>query len=451
MYTIYVDSDLIYAPALVDDGYYAINPTLDMELNLASTLEFGLSTSAVGYNKIKKLKSIIKVYEDDTRIFRGRCLSDELTIMNQKNIHCEGELGFLQDSIVRSYTFTGTVSQFFTFLINGHNAQVDADKRFAVGNVTVGDYHEVITRESGSYQSTFDEINNQLLEQLGGYIVPRYEVVNGVEVEYLDYLSDSGGQNSQVIEFGNNMIDFSQKLDGQEIFTVLVPLGEIVGDDELERRLTIASVNSGKDYLEDAEGILRFGRICKSMIWDDETDASVLKTRGQSALSSRSNIVPQIELSAIDLHMLDVNISSIRLGQYNRVVSTPHGVDAWFQCARESLDLENPEQSLYSFGVAPKTLTALNTSEQDKISAVINQVSGTIVDIKGIHGDISVISESVEDISGSVEEISDTVGDLSTKSDTIEEGAQVNTIETIMVNGVPVEIINKTVNITIPT
>ena len=40
---------------------------------------------------------------------------------------------------------------------------------------------------------------------------------------------------------------------------------------------------------------------------------------------------------------------------------------------------------------------------------------------------------------------------LTTKSDTIETGAQVNTIETVMVNGVPVQITDKTVNIIIPT
>lgn len=431
MYTIIVDSTLIYSPTLIEDGYYVVQPKLDAELNLASVLEFGLPEDAVGYDKITKLKSTLRVYNDGVRIFKGRCTSDEMNMMKQKNIYCEGQLAFLKDSVVRAYTFTGTVKQYFTFLVNSHNNQVNYTKRFNVGVVNVGADSATITRSSGNYLSTFDEIKEQLLDKLGGYLIPRYEIENGVEVEYLDYLADSGGQNSQVIEFGNNMLDFSQKLDGSEIFTRLVPLGASLGTQAgLERRLTIASVNGGKDYLEDARGIEVFGYITKSMVWEDVKSASVLKAKGQRALAAGANIVPQIELSAIDMHVLNVNIDAIKLGEYNRVVSAPHGVDAWFQCTRMTLDLENPERSLYSFGVAPKTLTSINNSANSKINAVINQVSDVLEDVSQIYDDI---------------------GDITSKTDTVEAGAQVNKIETIMVNGVPVQITDKTVDITIPT
>lgn len=430
MYTIIVDSTLIYSPTLIEDGYYVVNPQLQAELNLASVLEFGLPEDAVGYDKITKLKSTLRVYNDGVRIFKGRCTSDEMNMMKQKNIYCEGQLAFLKDSVVRAYTFTGTVKQYFTFLVNSHNNQVNYTKRFNVGVVNVGADSATITRSSGSYLSTFDEIKEQLLDKLGGYLVPRYEIENGAEIEYLDYLADSGGQNSQVIEFGNNMLDFSQKLDGGEIFTRLVPLGASLGTQGgLERRLTIASVNSGRDYLEDATGIENFGYITKSMVWDDITSASVLKARGQRALTSGANLIPQIELSAIDMHVLNVNIEAIKLGEYNRVVSAPHGVDALFQCTRMALDLENPERSLYSFGVAPKTLTSINNSANSKINAVINQVSDVLEDVSQIYDDIDGITAI---------------------TDTVEAGAQVNKIETIMVNGTPVQITDKTVDIIIP-
>ena len=423
MYTIIVDSDLIYSPTLIEDGYYVVNPQLQAELNLASVLEFGLPADAIGYDKITKLKSTLRVYNDGVRIFKGRCTSDEMNMMKQKNIYCEGQLAFLKDSIVRAYSFTGTVRQYLEWLILKHNQQVNYTKRFTVGVVNVGADSATITRSSGNYLSTFDEIKEQLLDKLGGYLVPRYEIENGAEIEYLDYLADSGGQNSQVIEFGNNMLDFSQKLDGGEIFTRLVPLGASLGTQGgLERRLTISSVNDGKDYLEDATGIENFGYITKSMVWDDITSASVLKARGQRALTSGANLIPQIELSAIDMHVLDVNTSAIKLGEYNRVVSAPHGVDAWFQCTRMALDLENPERSLYSFGVAPKTLTSINNSTNSKINAVINQVADVIEDIS---------------------EITDFTS-------TVEQGAQVNRIETITVNGVEVPITDKNVDIVIP-
>lgn len=389
MYTIYVDDNLIYSPTLAEDGYYVTAPTLQLELNLASTLEFTLPPDSVGYNRINKLKSIVTVYDDGVRVFRGRCLYDELTMLKDKKIYCEGELGFLQDSVIRAYTFTGTVEQYFAFLVNRHNSQVEASKQFQVGIVDVGDDEDTITRASGSYLSTYDEMKEQLLEPLGGYIIPRYEVENGVVVEYLDYLAESGGQNGQIIEFGVNLLDFSQKLDGQEIFTVLIPLGASKGSKKgVERRLTIASVNDNKDYLEDATGIATFGRITKSMVWEDVKKANILKKKGQRALASGANIVPQIELSAVDMHILDVDTEAIRLGEYNRMISVPHGVDAFFQCTRMVLDLENPDKNLYSFGVSPKTLTSINTSANSKISAVIEQVADVLEDVSEIYDDV---------------------------------------------------------------
>lgn len=366
MYTIYVDGDLIYSPTLIDDGYYVVDPKINSELNLISTFEFGLPVGAVGYNKIQRLKSIIKVYDDDVRVFMGRCLSDELDINNQKNIYCEGELGFLQDSVVGRYAFINLVSDYFKMLINNHNSQVEASKQFHIGEITVTvpavpGAEAFIERHSGEYLSTFDEINKQLLQtKLGGYLMPRYEIEDGVEVEYLDYLADSGGQNSQVIELGVNLIDFAQKKDGQDIFTVIVPLGAVIDEgDEYnpETRLDISSVNDGKIYLENAVGIATYGRIYKSVFWDEVNRADTLMALGLQTLAVGANIIPQIELSAIDLHTLNVDVSAIKLGEYNRVISVPHGIDTWLQCVRQSIDLENPEQSLYSFGVAPRTLT----------------------------------------------------------------------------------------------
>lgn len=361
MYSIYVDGNLIYSPVLMEDGYYVIEPKIQSELGLVSTFKFGLPVGAIGYDSINKMKSIITVYDDDTIIFRGRCLSDELGIDNQKNVYCEDELGFLRDSIVSRYVFDLiTVSDYLTWLITNHNAQVDANKQFTLGvidDVFLGFY---MGRRSGEYPNTLDEMNEKLVGELGGYILLRHDVSENDIVTYIDYMATSGSQNSQIIEFGSNLIDFSQKIDTQDVFTVVIPLGEVIAEGDSatpDTRLTIANVNDGKEYLEDATGIATYGRICKSVVRDDIDDASWLKAWGQSVLEEGSSIIPEIELSAIDLHVLDADVSSIKLGGYNRIVSVPHGIDTWLQCVRQSIDLENPEQSLYSFGTAPKTLT----------------------------------------------------------------------------------------------
>ena len=58
----------------------------------------------------------------------------------------------------------------------------------------------------------------------------------------------------------------------------------------------------------------------------------------------------------------------------------------------------------------------------------------------------------VEEILRKAAEYTDeTVAPINEKLDTIEEGAQVNVIETVMKNGTPLTITNKTVNVTVPT
>jgi DNA anti-recombination protein RmuC len=105
---------------------------------------------------------------------------------------------------------------------------------------------------------------------------------------------------------------------------------------------------------------------------------------------------------------------------------------------------------LYSFGVTPKTLSGINNSRNKKIDAVINQVSDVLEDVSIIYDDVETISDDVETISGDLETISGNLDGVTTKVNTIEDGAQVNTIETITINGTPVEITDKTANIIIP-
>ena len=45
-----------------------------------------------------------------------------------------------------------------------------------------------------------------------------------------------------------------------DLATVIVPLGQ--RDEETDKRLTIASVNGGKDYLEDQDAVEKYGRLC---------------------------------------------------------------------------------------------------------------------------------------------------------------------------------------------
>ena len=365
MYTIYVDGSLLYAPNLADDGYAVMSPKVKLKLNSASALSCIIPLTNPMYDSISKLKSVIKVYDGNRRIFRGRVIDDEKDFYNRKSIMAQGELAYLNDSILRPYSYTGPVAGYFTMLINQHNAQVGAEKRFAVGNVTVTDANDNIVRVSSEAAKTLTEMKDKLLDMLGGYIIPRYEVENGVEVEYLDYLADSGGQNSQPIVFAENLLDLEQYIDASEVCTVLVPYGK--ADRDTGIRVGIESVNDGLDYIESVTGIELFGRVVGTKTWNDVTDPAALLSKAQTMLSMSILMSIQLDLKAVDLSRLGCDVNSIRIGEYNRVVSPPHGIDAWYQCSEVDLRLDRIDGSEFSFGATGTTLTQRQASNSNQL------------------------------------------------------------------------------------
>lgn len=354
MYTILADGKTVYAPNLARDGYGVISPKLTLELNKAGSLTFVLPPNNVMYDGIKKLKSIVTVFDDEEEIFRGRVLHDEKDFYNKKSLYCEGELSFFVDSIQKRYDYQGTLDNLFGFYINNHNKQVEEEKQFTVGQITVTDNNDYVHYSSSQYPNTWDELVSKLVNTHGGYI--RTRLSNGVR--YVDYIEDYNSYSSQVIEFGVNMLDISEYISADEVFTVLIPLGaEIKSDLEEPTRLTVQAVNNGKDYIEDADAIALFGRIWRVQKWDNVTIASNLLTKGKEFLKRGIEMAVTITIKAIDLHLLNVDTERIKLGDYVRVVSLPHKLDKYFQCTKIVIDLVNPDKTEFTLGSATSSMT----------------------------------------------------------------------------------------------
>lgn len=353
MIRIMINDSTIYSPSIADGGYFVIDPVLDKELNNADRLTFVVPRENPAYNSLSAMQGIITVYDDAERLFHGRIVQTELDFFNQKKVTCEGDLAFLNDAVIRPYEYTGSVSGYFSLLINAYNTAVTADKKLWIGNVTVTDANDTIVRANENYATVWSEAADKLLNLLGGYLVTRRQVVSGAERTYIDYLADPGVIGSQVIMFGKNLIDLSNYISGEALFTRLIPLG--AADEETQEKLTIKSVNDDKDYLVDTTAEALYGRIERVAEWDDVTIASNLKTKGQALLSANIVNTQTIEISAVDLHLLDVNAEALKVGNKYRVVSVPHGLTTernnnLFPLTKASLDLANPANSRYTFG-----------------------------------------------------------------------------------------------------
>lgn len=367
MYRIYANNTLIYTDSI--ENMKIFSPKITLELNKTGNFKFTVYPNHPYYALINKLKTIITVYQDDYLLFRGRVLNDEIGFHNEKKVECEGDLAFLLDSIQRPYDYTGSIEGFLEMLIARHNEQVDIEKQFTVGNVTVTDPNNLITRASVDHADTWDVVNNKLIKLLGGYVIIRHE--DGVN--YIDYLADFNLLSSQKVEFAKNLLDMKRKRKGEAIATVLIPLGAKIKDEEgndTDVRLTVADVNEGLDYIEDEEAVAEYGRIYAKQIWDDVTVASNLLRKGKEYLASLITITESIELSAADLATIDSTVTSFHIGTYVKVTSDPHGIDQNFLVSKLSIDLLNPASNKLTLGGVLESFTEQSTHITDNIQGL---------------------------------------------------------------------------------
>ena len=322
MYQVLCDNFLLYNDQM--EGYKIFNPKVELELNEIGGFDFTIYNNHPNFDKLKRLKSIIRVYQDDFLLFRGRVLNDTQGFYNEKNVECEGELAFLVDSIQRPYDFTGTPAELFTQFITSHNAQVDADHQFKVGNITVTDPNNYISRSDSEYLNTLESIKSKLLDTLGGYIWIRHEA-DGV---YIDYLEELNFLSPQTVTFGKNLLDLKRQTKGEDIATAIIPLG--AKEENGEARLNITSVNNGVDYVYNQEAVDTYGWIFKKQIWDDVTLPENLLTKGNQALNEQMQMLYTIELDAADLATVDKTIESFHLGTQVRVTTEPHSINQLF-------------------------------------------------------------------------------------------------------------------------
>ena len=342
MYKVYCDGQLLYHSKL--ENLKIFNPSVELELNKTGSFNFTIYPDHPRYRLINKLKSVITVFQDDYLLFRGRVLDDEIGWFNEKHISCEGELAFLLDSVQRPYDFTGSIANFLDMLITNHNAQVEAEKQYTIGRVTVTDPNGTIVRSDIDHANTWDVINKKLLDMLGGYIVVRHE--GGIN--YLDYLAEINLLAPQSIQFGKNLLDLKRTRKGTDIATVIIPLGAKLNDSD--ERLTISAVNNGVDYVEDSDAIAQFGRIVKTVIYDDVTEARNLLTKGKAHLADAVKAWETIDLTAADLATVNKDITSFHLGTQVRAESKPHGLDQRFLVSKLSIKLLDPGANQMTLG-----------------------------------------------------------------------------------------------------
>ena len=340
---------------------------LDMELGKTGSFEFTIYPTHPNYDAVVPM-AFVSVSRNYETIYSGRVLKIKYGFYNEKQVACEGALAFLLDSMIEPHLFENSFVSYFNFILVEHNAQVEPEKQFVRGNVTVAEYMPFRVEEK-EYRSAFDALNSRLVESSGGYLSVRYE--NGKR--YLDFLSpqaDATNVSGQTIEVGKNLLDISREFAGEKVFTAIIPLGAKI--EGTEERLNIKDVNSGLPYFVNQTAAALYGKIYRQVVFDNITNPHTLLTTASEYLAENFTGETSIEITAADLSGVDYTIDSFRVGQWVKV-NVGHHFDyetQTFLIKKLTINLLSPAETKIVIGEVKKGLSEAVAGISNSVSSI---------------------------------------------------------------------------------
>lgn len=338
------------------DKLIIIDPAAHLEVNTAGSMHFDLNPDHPYIGNITIMKGVLELLDGSVPIFRCRVIRDSQSFYLRHQLSAEGMLACLNDSVVPPFNFPddweddagyqaaaagGNVVQFFLkWLLDNHNESVGAEQQIKLGSVTVTDPNNCITRSSEKYENTWATCKDKLFgSSLGGYFLMRYET----DGNYLDYVEDFPLTNVQQVAFAENLLDLTAERTGMDLYTALLPVGkdgltiEELPDESIDSDLVKSGAIIYSRSMEQEQG----GRITKVVEFGDVTEAGNLRNKAAAVLAGVA--MPEtISCRACDLHGIDGEVPSFRVGRYTEVYSRPHGYSSTYPLMALDLDILNP-------------------------------------------------------------------------------------------------------------
>ena len=403
MYYVYADDNSIYNP--LDSSLTIHSPKVTLEIGKAGSFQFDIPPTNQYYSSLTQLKTIIRVELDDKVIFYGRVFSITRNFSNIKHVYCEGALSYLIDTLQKAKSFKGKAKTLFNKIMATHNDMTTDDKKFTIDRLEIEDTDVIIPGkkdDDGKYYgskyeqtiiesiaeewlTTYDYINNVLIDYLGGYLMYEYDqnAVQESKKNKISYVSESsfdslieqyssGDLSAPEIEYGVNLLDLTEEMNAEDLFTVLIPLG----DDNLtiakatntsgHSDIEIVKINGKPIGIADKESLEKYGKIIKSYVFNDVNSANTLFTDGYKYLKAHKNLPISFTIKAVDMHFVDSIQEIIDIGQIVKINSTPHNLVQYLICTKIEYDLEDASKNQYTFGNPKQSLTERYKKNKDK-------------------------------------------------------------------------------------
>lgn len=252
-YIVTYDDDYLFDPYSSEDVIY--DASVSGEVNAAGYFDFSITSQHRLYNTVEERAGIVKVYSDSKMLFMGEISDIEEDFYGNKTVSCVDPRDHLNDVMVRPYstiegeqnlTAPSSVDGYFQWLVDQYNeGMINPKFHFAVG-INQGAYMDrdnYIYRSSEDFPTVGAEIEDNILDALGGYLTLTYP--DGIPT--LNLYSDVHEANTQIIDFGVNLIDFTKTTATSDQYTAIRPEG---GTPEKEKSDSPNLVDGTRDWSE---------------------------------------------------------------------------------------------------------------------------------------------------------------------------------------------------------
>lgn len=236
-------------PAEATADIALINPSIDLKIDSAETMNFTVQANTKFYNAFHQMKSYIRVDYDDITVFYGRVLTIDTGYFGDRKVQCEGPIAFLNDTYQEGKKESDrnkvSVYEYLSEIVSAHNANTVEDfKKIYLGEVP-GNYsndisaEQRVTVEDRKFGETSWVTTKSALENLkshhGGFMMIRCE---------LEQFNDTVGQyglgnidlNNRIIVYNDDGTisterSFSTEIDGHEVLLPTIVNGTILSEE----------------------------------------------------------------------------------------------------------------------------------------------------------------------------------------------------------------------------
>ena len=384
MYQLFFNNLPIYDPRT--DDLLVRDPDVHLAVGEAGEMSFVIDDDHPYAAQLTKLKGVLELRADGRPIFKGRIIRDTRDFNLSREIEAEGLLACLNDSVIPPFSYpndwesdpkyqaahdSGNVVEFFLrWLLEQHNSQVGPTQQITLGTVSMTDPNNYISRASDKYLTTMEAVRGKLVDLMGGHLLADYS--GGTTV--LHYYQELPLTNTQVVEYGENLLDLVNELDASETFTAILPVGKdgLTLIDLPDGQISPGYMKQGTIiYSQEAEEMYDGVRVVRLEEWNDVTVAENLQRKALARLSEGGPLLTQtITVKAVDLGFdQDHGVGRFVVGRHVQIESRPHEFSALYPLMELDPDIMDPGNTKIVLGATTKSSTdftkqALNSAKE---------------------------------------------------------------------------------------